>query len=198
LVCNATLGEVSAQWVLSLLGGKLCNLSLVNFLCFANTEACHRLVKKTEALMENFRRAIGMQCDIRRSPTRVEIQANGLQPDDQMANCAPVSAQWVLSLLGGKLCNLSLVNFLCFKKLRLDPSIYEAIQKERVTVGDVIYIEANTGSCKRLEPLADFNPMIRWLIVRPYPPSGFSASSGVSSVTSPPEGACHSRRRYLH
>jgi len=36
------------------------------------------------------------------------------------------------------------------KKLRLDPSIYEAIQKERVAVGDVIYIEANTGSCKRV------------------------------------------------
>ena len=36
------------------------------------------------------------------------------------------------------------------KKLRLDPSIYEAVQKERVTVGDVIYIEANTGACKRV------------------------------------------------
>lgn len=36
------------------------------------------------------------------------------------------------------------------KKLRLDPSIYEAIQKERVTVGDVVYIEANTGAVKRV------------------------------------------------
>src|SRR5271156_1501599 len=36
------------------------------------------------------------------------------------------------------------------KKLRLDPSIYEAIQKERVAVGDVIYIEAQTGACKRV------------------------------------------------
>jgi RuvB-like protein 1 (pontin 52) len=36
------------------------------------------------------------------------------------------------------------------KKLRLDPSIYEAIQKEKVTIGDVIYIEANTGACKRV------------------------------------------------
>src|SRR5436190_23841378 len=36
------------------------------------------------------------------------------------------------------------------KKLRLDPSIYEAIQKERVTVGDVIYIEAKTGAVKRV------------------------------------------------
>ena len=36
------------------------------------------------------------------------------------------------------------------KKLRLDPSIYEAIQKERVAIGDVIYIEANTGAVKRV------------------------------------------------
>ena len=36
------------------------------------------------------------------------------------------------------------------KQLRLDPSIYEAIQKERVVVGDVIYIEANTGAVKRV------------------------------------------------
>jgi RuvB-like protein 1 (pontin 52) len=36
------------------------------------------------------------------------------------------------------------------KKLRLDPSIFEAIQKERVRVGDVIYIEANTGAVKRV------------------------------------------------
>ena len=34
------------------------------------------------------------------------------------------------------------------KQLRLDPSIYESIQKERVAVGDVIYIEANTGAVK--------------------------------------------------
>jgi RuvB-like protein 1 (pontin 52) len=36
------------------------------------------------------------------------------------------------------------------KKLRLDPSIYEAIQKERVRLGDVIYIEAKTGAVKRV------------------------------------------------
>ena len=34
------------------------------------------------------------------------------------------------------------------KQLRLDPSIYEAILKEKITVGDVIYIEANTGAVK--------------------------------------------------
>ncbi len=34
------------------------------------------------------------------------------------------------------------------KQLRLDPSIYEAILKEKITIGDVIYIESNTGAVK--------------------------------------------------
>jgi hypothetical protein len=34
------------------------------------------------------------------------------------------------------------------KQLRLDPTIYEAILKEKIVVGDVIYIEANTGAVK--------------------------------------------------
>jgi RuvB-like protein 1 (pontin 52) len=34
------------------------------------------------------------------------------------------------------------------KNLKLDPSIYESIQKEKVNIGDVIYIEANTGAVK--------------------------------------------------
>ncbi len=31
----------------------------------------------------------------------------------------------------------------------MDPSIYESLQKERVEIGDVIYIEANSGAVKR-------------------------------------------------
>lgn len=31
----------------------------------------------------------------------------------------------------------------------MDPSIYESLQKEKVDVGDVIYIEANSGAVKR-------------------------------------------------
>lgn len=34
------------------------------------------------------------------------------------------------------------------KQLRLDPSIYESLQKEKVNVGDVIYIESNSGAVK--------------------------------------------------
>lgn len=34
--------------------------------------------------------------------------------------------------------------------MRVDPSVYETLQKERVAVGDIIYIEANTGAVKRV------------------------------------------------
>lgn len=30
----------------------------------------------------------------------------------------------------------------------MDPSIYEAILKEKIVVGDVIYVEYNTGAVK--------------------------------------------------
>merc|ERR1712046_340836 len=36
------------------------------------------------------------------------------------------------------------------KQLKLDPSIYEALQKEKIVPGDVIYIEANSGAVKRV------------------------------------------------
>jgi len=36
------------------------------------------------------------------------------------------------------------------KQLRLDPSIYESILKERISPGDVIFIEANSGAVKRV------------------------------------------------
>lgn len=34
------------------------------------------------------------------------------------------------------------------KQLRLDPTIYDVILKQRIEVGDVIYIEANSGAVK--------------------------------------------------
>ncbi len=34
--------------------------------------------------------------------------------------------------------------------MKLDPSIYENLQKEKVVIGDVIYIEASSGNVKRV------------------------------------------------
>ena len=34
------------------------------------------------------------------------------------------------------------------KQLKLDPTIYDSILKQRIEIGDVIYIEANSGAVK--------------------------------------------------
>ena len=36
------------------------------------------------------------------------------------------------------------------KTLKLDPSIHENLTREKVFIGDVIYIEANSGNVKRV------------------------------------------------
>ena len=43
------------------------------------------------------------------------------------------------------------------KQLRLDPTIYEAILKEKIVVGDIIYIEANISAIK-VSPHPSFQP----------------------------------------
>ncbi len=43
---------------------------------------------------------------------------------------------------------ISLKTMKGMKQLWLDPSIYKAIMKEKIVVGNVIYIEANTGAVK--------------------------------------------------
>lgn len=34
------------------------------------------------------------------------------------------------------------------KQLKLDPSIYDTLLKQKIEIGDVIYIEANSGAVK--------------------------------------------------
>ncbi|KAK6607831.1 AAA family ATPase [Botrytis cinerea] len=97
--------------------------------------------KKTEALMENFRRAIGLK--VRETKEVYEGEVTELTPEEAENPLGSYGKTISTLLIGLKSAKGQ-------KKLRLDPSIYEAIQKEKVTVGDVIYIEANTGACKRV------------------------------------------------
>ncbi|KAL6400594.1 TBP-interacting protein [Ilyonectria robusta] len=98
-------------------------------------------VKKTEMLMENFRRAIGLK--VRETKEVYEGEVTELTPEEAENPLGGYGKTISTLLIGLKSAKGQ-------KKLRLDPSIYEAIQKERVSVGDVIYIEANTGACKRV------------------------------------------------
>lgn len=91
--------------------------------------------------MENFRRAIGLR--IKETKEVYEGVVKEIIPEE------------VEDPLGGygkaiKHVIVGLRTVKGTKQFKLDPSIYEAIQKERVQVGDVIYIEANTGAVKRV------------------------------------------------
>ncbi|KAJ5476284.1 hypothetical protein N7475_002013 [Penicillium sp. IBT 31633x] len=113
----------------------------VPFCPIVGSEIYSAEVKKTEALMENFRRAIGLR--VRETKEVYEGEVTELTPEEAenpLGGYGRTISHLVIGLKSAK----------GSKKLRLDPSIYEAIQKERVTVGDVIYIEANTGACKRV------------------------------------------------
>ncbi|KAH0550930.1 RuvB ATP-dependent DNA helicase pontin [Trichoglossum hirsutum] len=113
----------------------------VPFCPIVGSEVYSAEVKKTEALMENFRRAIGLR--VRETKEVYEGEVTELTPEES-ENPLGGYGKTISHLLIG------LKSYRGTKKLRLDPSIYEAIQKERVAIGDVIYIEANTGAVKRV------------------------------------------------
>ncbi|KAH6613357.1 AAA family ATPase-like protein [Chaetomium tenue] len=113
----------------------------IPFCPITGSEVYSTEVKKTEMLMENFRRAIGLK--VRETKDVYEGEVTELTPEEA-ENPLGGYGKTISTLLVG------LKSARGQKKLRLDPSIYEAIQKERVQVGDVIYIETNTGACKRV------------------------------------------------
>merc|ERR1711935_1211744 len=98
-------------------------------------------VKKTEVLMENFRRSIGLR--IKETKEVYEGEVTELTPEE---------AENPLGGYGKTIANvvIGLKTTKGTKQLKLDPSIYEAIQKEKIAAGDVIYIEANSGAVKRV------------------------------------------------
>lgn len=98
-------------------------------------------VKKTEILKENFRRAIGLRMKESKEVYEGEvIQITPEETENPLGGYGKTVAHVVVGLKTTK----------GTKTLKLDPSIYEDLQKEKVAVGDVIYIEASTGSVKRV------------------------------------------------
>merc|ERR1711985_158518 len=115
--------------------------SKVPFCPMVGSEVFSSEVKKTEVLMENFRRAIGLR--IKDTKEVYEGEVTELTPEEAenpLGGYGKTVAHVVIGLKTTK----------GTKQLKLDPSIYESIQKEKVTAGDVIYIEANSGAVKRV------------------------------------------------
>lgn len=112
----------------------------VPFCPMVGSEVYSSEVKKTEVLMENFRRAIGLR--IKETKEVYEGQVTELTPcetENPLGGYGKTISHVVIGLKAIK----------GTKQLKLDPSIYDSLQKEKVTKGDVIYIEANSGAVKR-------------------------------------------------
>jgi RuvB-like protein 1 (pontin 52) len=113
----------------------------VPFCPMVGSEVYSSEVKKTEILMEHFRRAIGLR--IRETKEVYEGEVTELtveETEDPLGGYGRTVSHVVLGLKTTK----------GTKTLRLDPTIHEDLSKERVAVGDVIYIESNSGSVKRV------------------------------------------------
>ncbi|KAL3152909.1 Ras and Rab interactor 1 [Trebouxia sp. C0009 RCD-2024] len=113
----------------------------VPFCPMVGSEVYSSEVKKTEVLMEHFRRAIGLR--IKENKEVYEGEVTELTPEEtenQAGGYGKVITHVIIGLKSVK----------GTKQLKLDPTIYDSLQKEKVLPGDVIYIEANSGAVKRV------------------------------------------------
>jgi len=115
--------------------------SKVPFCPMVASEVFSSEVKKTSILMENFRRAIGLR--IKEQKEVFEGEVVELIPEE-IENPHGGYGKTISSVV------ITLKTAKGTKQLKLDPSIYENIQKERIALGDVIYIESNSGAVKRV------------------------------------------------
>ena len=115
--------------------------SKVPFCPMVGSEVYSAEVKKTEVLMENFRRAIGLR--IKEVKEVFEGEVTELTPveTEDFANTYGKTISHVM---------VGLRTMKGSKQLKLDPTIYDAIMKESISPGDVIYIEAKSGAVKRV------------------------------------------------
>lgn len=115
--------------------------SKVPFCPMVGSQVFSAEVKKTEIIMEHFRRAIGIR--IKEVKEVFEGEVTSLKPVESETPMAGFERTMSHVIIGLKTVKGS-------KQLKLDPSIYDSLMKEKVQVGDVIYIEANSGAVKRV------------------------------------------------
>lgn len=113
----------------------------VPFCPMVGSEVFSAEVKKTEILMENCRRAIGIR--IKETKEVYEGEVVEMTPEEKPDPHGGYGKKVAGVLIGLKTMKGT-------KTLKLAPSIYEGLQREKVKVGDVIYIEANSGAVKRV------------------------------------------------
>lgn len=98
-------------------------------------------VKKTEILMENFRRSIHLKIKDFKEIFEGEItDLQIVETENFYGNFEKKVAHLLITLK----------STLDSKQLKLDSTIYESILKQNIEVGDVVLIEVDSGSIKRL------------------------------------------------
>ena len=113
----------------------------VPFCPMVGSEVYSSEVKKTEILMENFRRSIGLRIKETKEVWEGEVvEITPEEVEDPHGGYGKVVQSVIVGLKTTK----------GQKQLKLDPSIYENIYKDKVMIGDVIYIEATSGAVKRV------------------------------------------------
>ena len=113
----------------------------VPFCLMVGSEVYSSEVKKTEILMENFRRAIGLRIKENKEVWEGEVtEITPEETDDPNGGYGKTIASVTLGLKTSK----------GSRQIKLDPTVYENLQKEKVQIGDVIYIETSTGAVKRV------------------------------------------------
>ena len=113
----------------------------VPFCLMVGSEVYSSEVKKTEILMENFRRAIGLR--IKENKEVWEGEVTEITPeeiDDPNGGYGKTISSVTIGLKTSK----------GSRQIKLDPTVYENLQKEKVQIGDVIYIETSSGAVKRV------------------------------------------------
>lgn len=122
--------------------------SKVPFCPMVGSEVYSAEVKKTAILMENFRKAIGLR--IKEVKDVYEGQVTELTPHEvpnPLGSYGRALSHLTVGLRTAK----------GTQRIKLDAAIYETLQKEGVSVGDVIYIETASGSVKRVGRSDDFS-----------------------------------------
>ena len=119
----------------------------VPFCPIVGSEVYSTEIKKTEVLMENFRRSIGLR--IREIKEVYEGEIISIKPIESSSNITNTN----INTNNNKSISQIIIELKTTKnkkQLKLEPSCWESIQKQKIKKGDIIYIETNSGNIKRI------------------------------------------------
>merc|ERR1719189_602254 len=106
----------------------------VPFCPMVGSEVYSSEIKKTAVLMENLRRAIGLR--IRETKEVYEGQVTELRPIESTSATGSVGTAAISQI------SIGLKTAKNEKRIKVDPSIWEQVQKQKIRKGDVVYLEA--------------------------------------------------------